>query len=411
MFTDREVPEDRAYPTGTVLGYDRTTSDNDRTGLDLDVDYARPLGAARLEVGYAGRIETLASTLVAETAGPDGLYTPDLLRGSDFTYDQDVHAVYAQVGREVGRLGLQAGLRAEAAFTSFRLTGQAEPFENRTPSLFPSAFATYRLSDRTTLRGSYSRRVRRPRTRYLDPTPRFDDPQNQRVGNPALEPEYTDAVEVGLVQFVPWGSVQLTPFYRRTTNEIETVETLTPEGVTLRRPENFATSASSGLEAVASLRGRGGLDGLRGTLSLEGYRTQSDGSNVETDLENDAFGWGGRASLTYALPTETDVQLRLRYRAPMNTAQGRSGARTFLDLAVKQQLWTERASLTLRARDPLGLASFDSLVDTPRLFQEVERSLGAREIGVAFTSVLGDADARRQRQTDDAPDFDDAALD
>src|SRR5690606_21956495 len=98
---------------------------------------------------------------------------------------------------------------------------------------FPSAFLTYSLSERDLLRASYSRRVGRVRTRMLNPFPRYDDPLNLSVGNPALKPQYVDAVELGYVRHMPWGSLTFTPYWRRTTDIVRRVQRVRDDGVTV----------------------------------------------------------------------------------------------------------------------------------------------------------------------------------
>ena len=90
-------------------------------------------------------------------------------------------------GTEIGKIGLQGGVRLEQAFTTFDLKTTDEAFDNDYFSLFPSAFATYRITDNDIVRASYSRRIDRVRTRFLNPFPRYDDPLNLSVGNPALQ--------------------------------------------------------------------------------------------------------------------------------------------------------------------------------------------------------------------------------
>ena len=267
------------------------------------------------------------------------------------------------------------------------------------------------MREGTTLKASYSRRINRPRTFFLNPFPSVDDPLNIRQGNPSLRPEYVDGIELGLVQYTAWGSLQLTPYFRRTTDIIRRIQTLREDGVTVSTFENLDTSDSYGVEAIGSFEGSGALDGLRGFLSLEGYRIQTDGSSVDTDLQNDAFGWGARLNATYAVTNDLDLQANANYRAAMDTEQGRIGARTFLDLALRQRFLSGRASLALQARDPLGLAGFASIIDQPSLYQEFERSFGGPQVGFTFTYAFGKVEQRRQRSDRaEGGDFDDMDL-
>jgi hypothetical protein len=145
---------------------------------------------------------------------------------------------------------------------------------------------------------------------------------------------------------------------------------------------------------------------VRGYLSLEGYRLQTEGATAETSLSNDAFGWGGRANVSVRLGDrfglgDLDLQTTARYSAPIATEQGRVGARTFLDLALRQKLFDDRASLTLQARDPLGLAGFSFILDQPELYQEAERDWGARQIAITFAHTFGRQASSRDREAPD----------
>ena len=393
--------------SGDVLTRQRTLEESRRQEGALQVDYARPLLGLRVEAGYKGDLEARETVFGSETLDPaTGLFAPDADLASAFDFETLIHAGYLQLGRSFGALGVQAGLRAELARTTFTLLDTDEAFENDYESLFPSLFLTYGLGEATTLKASYSRRINRPRTFFLDPTPSVDDPLNIRQGNPFLDPEYVDALEAGVVQYTGFGSLTLTPYYRRTTDVIRRLQRLRDDGVTVSTFENLDESSSWGVEGIASYDGEGVLDGLRGFVSLEGYRVVTDGSNVDGDLANDAFGWGGAVNATYEVERlGLDVQANVRYRAPMDSEQGRVGARTFLDLAFRKALLDDRASLALRLRDPLGLAGWDFTIDQPELYQEFERTWGAQQVSLTFQYTFGRQAPRSGRDGQDGGGF------
>ncbi len=398
----------------------RTQRERDRDEASVEIDYVRPLGGSlagtRLEVGYKGELETQFQSLFAETQSEAGAFEPDADLNNTFDYEQQVHAAYLQLAREVGSLGLQLGLRAETAQATFSLLTTGTDFENDYASLFPSAFLSYEVGGGTTLKASYSRRINRPRTWFLNPFPSLDDPSNPRVGNPTLQPEYVSAFEAGLVRFTPWGSLTVTPYYRYTTDAVERIAAICadqpdpgtvvgalcgPGVVTVRTVENVATNSSYGVELISAVTGRGALDGLRGYASVEGFRFVSDGTTSAGDFENDAFGWGGRLNASYALGERLglgglDLQANVRYRAPVETAQGRRGAFTFIDFAVRKALLGDRASLTARFLDPFGLAGFNFTIDRPSLYQEFERSWGRTAVGLTFQYSFGQQQRQRR---------------
>ncbi len=371
--------------------------------VSLAIDYARPLAGFRIEAGYQGSLETESSDLISESLTDTGVFAPDLDINNRYEFDEQIHALYVQAGREWGPIGLQAGVRAEQATTTFDLLTTDEQFGNDYRSLFPSAYLSFKPTEAFTLRGGYSRRVNRPRRWELNPFQSFDDPLNIRQGNPALRPEYIDSFEISASQITGWGSLSATPYYRRTTDvirrisRVQTVNGL--EGVTVRSAQNLDTASAYGAEGVLSVEGVGGL---RGFVSLEGYRLQTDGADAAAEVSSDAFGWGGRVNASYDVGDrfglgDLTVQATARYTAPINTEQGRAGARTFMDVALRQRLLGNRASLTLQARDPFGLAGFSYTLDQADLFQQFQRDWGAQQIGLTFSYTFGQQSRDRNR--------------
>jgi outer membrane receptor protein involved in Fe transport len=126
----------------------------------------------------------------------------------------------------------------------------------------------YSLDDMTQLKASYSRRIRRPGTQELNPFPSFFDVQNVFIGNPNLSPEYTDAFELGATKNMSKGMVQLSPFYRRTSNvirvDINTTDTFDGREVTSISFKNLATSNSWGTDLNGQLRLGSRFNGFAG---------------------------------------------------------------------------------------------------------------------------------------------------
>jgi len=367
----------------------------------FDLDYLRPLLGGRFEAGYSFFVRLQERDFFSQSR-PDGAdpFAPDVGLTNASEYGLWVNAVYGQWARSLGRVDLQAGVRLETAQTDFDVVGEEEAFSNRYASAFPSAFAVYRLDDSNRLRAGYSRRVSRPRTDHQNPFPRFDDPLNIYVGNPNIRPEFTDALEASYVRFLPWGSLQVGPYARRTTDRILYVVRVREDGVAVRTVENLATTTALGSEGILSFEGQD--DRLRGTLSVNAFRVTTDGGAEGTALERDTFGWGGRASVSYALDAlgmpGTVAQASARYRAGMRTEQGRSRSFLFTDLAFRHRLLDDRVTLNLRLRDPLGTARASWILDQPALYQEVERDWGAQRVQLSVSYLFNPPERSRGRE-------------
>ncbi|CAN5572353.1 TonB-dependent receptor [soil metagenome] len=375
-----------------------------RAGFDLD--YTRPWLGGNLELGYSGFMRLQDRDFRSQSRfEPDTPLEGDVGLSNVAEYALFINAIYGQFGREIGRFGFQGGVRLESAQTDFDLITTNESFRNTYTSAFPSFFLTYELSEADRLRGSYSRRVRRPRTDHLNPFPRFDeDPLNVYVGNPSIRPEYTSAFEFGYVRFMPWGSLTVGPYARFSTDVIQYLVTVREDGAIERTVDNLATRDSYGAEGVLTLDG----ESYRAFISLEAYQTSTDGAIAGTALQNDAFGWGGRINGSYQMDRlgmpGLVVQASARYRAGMRTEQGRVGSFLFTNLAMRQRL-SDRLNLNIRFGDPLGTARSQYILDQPGLYQEVRSDWGAQRIAVTLNYRFNQPDRRQREEMSEDEDF------
>jgi hypothetical protein len=391
---------------GSLLGSpqreDQRTGERPRE-LSLKTDYTRPLGAhARLEAGYketsSGFRTTLDTDVFSDVANA---FLPDTTRTNAFSYRQLVHAGYGLLHLERGRLAVEPGLRLEHTSTRFGATGQTDEFRGGYSSFFPSALIAFTPDDAHEVTLSYSKRIRRPDdVDLLDPTIHYQDPLNLSRGNPDLKPEYIHALELGLQRSDSRSTLQLTPFFRRTVNAVRRIRTIDDLGVATTTFANVSTSDAYGTDFEVALR-QGSLTGFAGASA---FRQVSDAANLGAGYSAHTYGWTGRANLTAHATPLLDVQTLLSYRSPMTQEQGRSSARTMLNLALRQKLPGDRASLTLRVVDVLNTNTEGFTTIDPRFYQESDRRVHARGVFLGFNYMFGKPPKEHRPDTLDLPE-------
>jgi ferric enterobactin receptor len=371
--------------------------------LTAQIDYTRMVGAAtKLETGYKGNARWLDReySVITDESG-SGMWEPSEL-SNDLELDEQVHAVYGVLSHSIGRVQLQAGLRAEHAQRDFSLVdGESYPFTYR--SLFPSALVSTQIGDKGQAKLSYSRRVRRPGTQELNPFPVFLDVQNVFLGNPHLGPEYTDAIELGLQRSGKLGSVQFSPFYRRTSDiirvDINTADTVMGREVTSISFSNVATSSSWGADLNGQFRLSPAFSGL---ASLNLFKMVTDGGS-ESSLSSDAVAWTARLNATYTVTPTTMLQGMYFYRAPMEFERGRFSAVSMVNMAVRQKLRGDGLTATLRVSDPFDTNKFRVNVGDDNVIQFTDRSFSNRAVHLTIQATFGQAPRIRQPRQDDTP--------
>ena len=363
--------------------------------LSGQLDYTRAFGkSSKLETGFKGTARWMdRDFLVRKDALGNGNWIDSDLSNS-IGLDETINAGYAVLSQVRGKVELQAGLRAEFATRDFQLDG--ENFPHDYASLFPSALASYKLNDKSQAKLSYSRRIRRPSTQELNPFPSFFDVNNVFMGNPELNPEYTHAIEGGYQRSGRYGSLQLAPFYRYTTNvigvDINTADTLANREVTTISFKNLAHRSSWGTDLNGQLR----LGKFSALTGFNIFKIVTDGGS-ESALSNEGVTWMGRVNGTYNFSPNTMVQAMYNYRAPMNVERGKFSAQHGANFAVRQKL-NDRASAMLRVNDPFKTMRFRVEVGNDEIFQLTQRQFNSRGVFLSLQYNVGQAPKVRQRQ-------------
>ncbi len=366
--------------------------------LTAQFDYTRMLGGTKLETGYKGNVRWMDRDYLVST---DPLGTGSYVRSdrsNALELDEHVNAVYGVLSHGVGPWELQGGLRAEYAGRDFSLANSDESFPHDYVSLFPSALVSYKLGERSQLKASYSRRIRRPGSQELNPFPVFFDVQNVFLGDPELDPEYTDAIELGYQYSAQAGSLQLSPFYRRTTDVIRivlnTADSVAGREVTTVRFQNLDTGTSWGADVNGSLRLGKAFNGFAG---FNVYKMVTEGTGGESSLGSDAVTWTARVNGTFNLTPRTSLQAMVFYRAPMDIERGRFASSANANVSLRQKLMGEKASMTVRLSDPFNTNRFRVEAGDDNIIQLTERTFNSRAVHVTFQYNFGQAPRIRQR--------------
>jgi outer membrane receptor protein involved in Fe transport len=368
------------------------------------LDYTRPLAArTKLETGYKGVSRWLDRDYLLQK---DALGTGDWVRSNlsnAFQFDENIQAAYAVVSQGVAKFELQAGLRGEYASRDFSLAEPATRYPYSYRSLFPSGVVMYNLSDATQLKASYSRRIRRPGTQELNPFPSFFDVQNVFIGNPNLSPEYTDAFELGLTRNLKLGTLQFSPFYRKTKDVIRiiinTADVVDGREVTSVSFSNLATSNSWGTDVNGSLRLGPKFNGF---ASFNVFKMVTDGGSTSS-LGSNGVTWSSRVNGTTQMTPTLSLQGSYFYRAPMKIERGEFAATQMANFSLRKKIDGDNSSITLRVSDPFATMKFRILAGDDNVTQLTERTFGSRTVFITYQYSYGQAPRVRQPRPEDQP--------
>ncbi|MDA9773472.1 TonB-dependent receptor [Saprospiraceae bacterium] len=328
----------------------RSTNDEGQANYSFNVDYQQPLGSKdhKYEVGWRSSVRGIDNDFKVDSLNSMGDWESLLGFTNDFEYDETIHAVYGQYGNKFGKIGFQVGLRAE--YASIKTVLVNDDIRNQRDSLnfFPSVFLNYEINKGNAVQVSYSRRIRRPRFRDLNPFFSFSDPRNFYSGNPLLRPEYTDSYEMNYLKYWEKATISGGVFYRYTTDVISRIRRLTGVNTFTTQPENLGIRNDFGVEMNLSYNA---IKWLRLSGNGNFFRSITTSGLPDGQLDADTYVFTSRLTSRFSF-WDSDLQVRANYRSPRATPQGRQRSITSIDLGwSKDFLPKKNLTLTLSVRD------------------------------------------------------------
>ncbi|MEO0726345.1 MAG: TonB-dependent receptor [Bacteroidota bacterium] len=349
------------------------------------LDYQLPLKKdEKLELGAQSSYRELSNDYLAQELQNTQWQVFEGL-DSEYRYTESIQAAYAIYAGKLDALSFQLGTRLEYAHITTSL-----PSSRRNLNLFPSAHLTYEFSEKNALQLSFSRRVTRPRFRWLNPFPSFTSARSRHQGNPDLRPEFTNMHELGYIWQGEKGTLTSSIFYRRTADVIEGVifqVTLgDPHPITYRRPENLAFKEDLGFEFNFSFNHQDWLK-LNGTAYF--YRAVINGAALNPQYTSDTYTTRGRLNSRITIAKQTDIQLQFNYRAPFERPQGSRLAQAFLNCSISQKVFHKKGTLTLNVFDLFNSRISRGTTFTDTFFQEDDYRWSRRRLRLTLSYRLG----------------------
>ena len=231
----------------SVKPYDMTRNYHDYVvndkGTDLyNLDYTKPLSkTAKLELGLEARFDRISNSLnttqhnfvydengnrIPKTIIDDGQLIPWYetapIGNSSFSYDRDIYSAYVNYNRQFEKLIVQLGARVEnyEVRGDFNQSEENEKYTDQIFTVYPSAFFTYKPSEKNQYQFSYSRRVDRPGIQQVNPIRQWSTPLITSIGNPELRPQFTNSFEVNYTRQYEKGSFTAGTFLRQVNDNI-----------------------------------------------------------------------------------------------------------------------------------------------------------------------------------------------
>jgi outer membrane receptor protein involved in Fe transport len=355
-------------------------------------DYVLPFNdKTKLEAGLQTVFENMNASHRKFLNGEENLSFRD-----DLDFSHNINSAYATFSSYTKLFDFQVGLRAE---NENRTVSQVNmKLDTSRIDLFPTLHVSKKLPWDIQVQLSYTRRLQRPRHWDLSPLRRYMDAERIRYGNPALQPEFTNAYELNIQKKLNEASFfSVEGFYRKTLNPIQQI-TNRVEKIYYMTVDNLGSSESLGGEAMLNF-GITKWWTLNGSGTLYKYTLNGDmENNVKSRTSTN---WNLRANSMFRFKTGTTLQMNYMYNAPSVTAQGSRGSFYSTSFAVRQDFLKKKASLTLQFRDWIGDPKMETTTETNNFYNFSQMQRETKVITLTFTYRINNYKAQNNRRGSD----------
>ncbi|MCA0153217.1 TonB-dependent receptor domain-containing protein [Winogradskyella vincentii] len=368
-------------------------TDENQDRIFLQGDYVQPIGeVSQFEAGYQGRFLTLDTDYAVAFSNDSGDFILDENLSNNLIYKEYVNAFYTQFGSKMGeKFSYLLGLRMEDSRITIDQVTSGDFEKKSYVGLFPTVNLAYEMSEDQNITLGYNRRIRRPRSRFINPFPSRSSATNLFQGNPDLDPSYSNTLDLGYYNKFGKLSLNSSIYYTHATDIFvfiteETGETAIVGGtevpVIRRSPINLATNDRYGFEFTLTYRPSKKWN-MNGNFNL--FRSITEGFYEGTDFGAENTSWFVRLNNKYTLPGNIDWQTRLNYRGPSVDAQNERKGIFSMNLAFSKDLFKDKASLAFNISDVFNSRKRITETTTPTFNSESEFQWRVRSFNLAFT--------------------------
>jgi outer membrane receptor protein involved in Fe transport len=397
----------------------------------VQTDFVNPLSSTKkIETGVraAFRDFTSFNTVlnIFKTPNQQLLYGNNIV--NNYKFNDAVYAAYTTYSQQLKKFTYQLGLRLESSEYTGNLTTRNQKFTNSYPfSLFPSAFFTYKLTDKQDMQFNATRKINRPNFFQLIPFLDLTDPLNISKGNPDLRPEFTYLAEWSYNNQINKSHSLLTTLYFRNTNDLISryqYRDVNPiaavsDSATITTYANANSSYTYGFEATMRNKFVTWWD-LSTNFNL--YNQQLKAGNIPGTVNQSQVSWFVKVNNSFKLPKSYSIQLSGDYQAktllpasssggggggrgggmggPMGFGQQAPGAQGYIkpnygiDIAIRKDFMKNNAaSFTLQMSDVFKTKLFASYAESNFLVYDNQRRRDWQVVRLNFNYRFGKIDA------------------
>ena len=361
----KEVVSDENWtPNGDLVNWYQTTDNKDKVDFRAKVDYTLKLkGDRKFEAGLQSRNYRENSRFVYnsyDTTAAHWIVRPDY--GNVMIFNRDILSAYTTFGGMYKKFGYQLGLRGEYTNRIIQSVGDKRAAIVNRFDLFPTIHLSQKFLKTNSVLLSYSRRIDRPSGWELGPNPIFISSNFVRLGNPKLQPEYTNNFELSYQKTIAKSFISVEAYYRTTKNKIARLQQMDSLHIVYMNYANLDRDHSAGVELMTNVQF---YKWFRLNLSGSYYYYKLEGNIESGTVNKTSNNYDLRANFNFMITPLMRFQVNGFYRGPSVTAQGKMSKFFMVNSALRYDLFKRKMAVTFQLRDIFSTMKHEFETITP----------------------------------------------
>ncbi len=347
---NQDIRQQKYFPAGNPVSQLLTRDIESSDDIYIQSDYVTGLGkTGRFEAGLRADLRAVRSDYWSRQ---DGILLEAFT--NKLKYDENLYSGYLQYANKSNRFSYQLGLRAELSDIGISDSKQTFKRSKTYLSLFPTVHLTHSLQENTDLQLSYSRRIERPSFYMLNTFSGLSDTRNLTMGNPDLDPSFTDSFELAFLR--KWGKFTINPslYFSHNKNYIQYILKQGSAGF-VSMPTNLAYENRYGLELNAMYNP---LSWWRLSWDFNYYGYRQHGAYEGLDYSQNNQTWTTRINSRMRFAKNLSIEGTFNYIGRNEDVQAINQSQYRVNAALSKDFFKEQVSLTIS-----GNNIFDSFVE------------------------------------------------
>ena len=364
--------------------------------MTFQMDYQTPVNDKQLvEVGAKEIVRKVTSDYkYYHSIGTDGELTEinNAQASNIFDYNQNITAGYFSTTISLPKAySLKAGVRYEhtAITANFQTSTELDTTIPSYGVFVPSINFSKKLEGGNMLKAAFNRRIQRPSIQYLNPNIQASNPYYITVGNPTLNPEYTNNYELSYSTYIKKSSINLAAFVRNTTGAIQAIKTVLGENRIQTTYANIGEENAYGINFNGSVR-IGSRFSLNGGADV--YYAMLNNNVADPLYQASNQGWVSTARLrgSYDLGKGWELESFSMFRGRQIQLQGTQGGIKIYNLGLMKELPNKKGNIGLNVENFLtnGLV-IRNYTNTPVIAQSSVNVLQNFSVKIDFDYRIG----------------------